>query len=219
MIGQTIRLATIILFSTFTLSCAVKTSPLKETPLTEIQSIDIIEGAEKTTIVVEGQEPMIYTTFRLPNPDRLVVDMAEIGLGNFNNKIVIEKGPILSILPKIGERNRVSRLEFELIGAVETDVRTEGLKLVVEAIRPPEEGAEEGEEENGFVFFQAEEPSRLPDEEAPDEEAPDEGLKEILSSLVREETPMGPAENVSDIRFDKEDGLQLIVTSDGRLDP
>ncbi|HEY5599824.1 MAG TPA: AMIN domain-containing protein, partial [Candidatus Manganitrophaceae bacterium] len=66
----------------------------------EIQNITVNPGAEKTEIKVEGQQPMIYTTFHLNDPSRLIVDMAGIGLGKFTEKIPVDQGAIRSIQPK-----------------------------------------------------------------------------------------------------------------------
>ncbi len=243
MTGHAIRYAIIILISSLTLSCGVKNLQVKETFQTEIQQIDISEGPEQTIVVIEGQEPMIYTTFRLHNPDRLVIDMAEVGLGQYRDEIVVEKGPIRSIRPKVGERSRVSRLEFELTSGVEAEVRTEGLKLIVRADRLPDGDEEEGEDEKGFVFFAEEQAASS--EELP-KESPGEEVEEILTSLAREEPLVKeeapptkekpslveeeapvmmedvsppPAQTVSGIHFDNQDGFALVVTSNGPLDP
>jgi len=223
MTGHAFRYAIIILFSSLILSCGVKSLQLNETFQTEIQNIDITEGSGETVVVVEGQEPMIYTTFRLHNPDRLVIDMAEVGLGQYQDEIVIEKGPIRSIYPKVGERSRVSRLEFELTEGAEANVRTEGLSLIVQASFPASEAKEESAEATDLVFFNEEE---APPSEKPLEAKPEEEVEEILSSLIGEEVPplreeaaTPPAQTVSEVYFDDQEGFALVVTADGRLDP
>ncbi len=120
-------------------------------PAVMVQDIRVSEGTEKTIVEVEGGEPMIYTTFRLSDPERLVIDMAEVDLSRFPNEIQLENGPIRAIRPGSGGGSNVSRLEFELFGVVETDVRTEGLNLIVEVtqvVAAPQ----------GFRFFEEEEP-------------------------------------------------------------
>ncbi|VAX26247.1 Type IV pilus biogenesis protein PilQ [hydrothermal vent metagenome] len=120
-------------------------------PAVMVQDIRVSEGTEKTIVEVEGGEPMIYTTFRLSDPERLVIDMAEVDLSRFPNEIQLENGPIRAIRPGSGGGSNVSRLEFELFGVVETDVRTEGLNLIVEVtqvVAAP----------RGFRFFEEEAP-------------------------------------------------------------
>lgn len=200
MIGQTTRLVTVILFSTSILSCSPMASQVKtETlPANEIQNIRVTKGPERTDVVVEGQQPMIYTTFHLTDPDRLIVDMAGITLGKFTKKMTVDEGPVQSILPKAGEGNQVSRLEIELKEPSETNVRTEGTNLLVEIVKSGEKNPEQ--------------------EGKPRPDASEEA-KAILPLPVQEEEALPPAKNIKSIRFDRKDGLQLVLTADGQLSP
>lgn len=199
MIGQTTRLVTVILFSTLTLSCSPMASQVKTeaSPANEVQNIRVTKGPEKTDVVVEGQQPMIYTTFHLTDPDRFIVDMAGITLGKFTEKMILDEGPVQSILPKAGEGNQVSRLEIELKGPSETNVRTEGTNLLVEVVKSGEKN---------------------PEQEKPLPNLSDEA-KAILPLPVQEEAALPPAKNIKNIRFDRKDGLQLVLTADGQLSP
>ncbi len=140
------------------LSCGLQRQgeSLQLPPVAMVQDIRVSEGIEKTIVEVEGEEPMIYTTFRLSDPERLVIDMAEVDLSRFAQEIHLDNGPIRAIRPGSGGGSNVSRLEFELSGVVETDVRTEGLNLVVEVTQV--EAAP-----RGFRFFEEEPPAIIPD--------------------------------------------------------
>ncbi|MFQ5597714.1 MAG: type IV pilus secretin PilQ [Nitrospiria bacterium] len=167
MIGQKIRVAVMAVISGFILSCTVKgpSTEIDASPSTEIQEIRVVERDGKKVIEIEGEEPMIYTTFHLADPDRLVIDMAGVSLGKFNEDIQIEEGPVRAIRPSTGGGDNVARLELLLADSAEADVRTEGLSLVVEAT--PTEGPPKG-----FRFFEdestdspGETPADLPEEE------------------------------------------------------
>jgi len=134
MISLRVRVATIIVLSALGVSCVVAPpkSQIDSSPSSEIQDIRVVEEDGKMTIEVEGEEPMIYTTFHLSDPDRLVIDMAGVGLGRFNEEILVETGPVRAIRPTQGGGDNVARLEFLLDDSVETNVKTEGLRLVVE---------------------------------------------------------------------------------------
>src|SRR5581483_6500293 len=203
MIGQMTRFATIILFSAVVSACAPTVSQVKTAaePVNEIQNIRVTKGPEKTDVVVEGQQPMIYTTFRLTNPDRLIVDIAGIGLGKFRERLTVEEGPVQSILPKAGEGNQVSRLEIELKEPSEANVRTEGTNLLVEVVKSANA-----------------DPKGKP-QEALQSGAPNEEAKGVLPLPVKEEMTLPPAKSVKSIRFDRKDGLQLVLTADGQLSP
>ncbi|MFQ5561603.1 MAG: AMIN domain-containing protein, partial [Nitrospinota bacterium] len=103
--------------------------------MAKIHDIRIAEGLNKTIIEIEADEPLLYTSFRLSNPDRLVVEMAEVSLGQHNKEIKIKEGPIRAIHPSPSGELDVTRIEFELSGPVKTDIRPDGLSIVVEATR------------------------------------------------------------------------------------
>lgn len=92
MIGQN-RFVFVIIFLILTQSCSPKASGDDTTSSPkEIVDIRVVSESEKTQVVVEGQQPMIYTTFHLTDPYRLIVDMAGVGLGKFTEKIDVNQG-------------------------------------------------------------------------------------------------------------------------------
>jgi type IV pilus assembly protein PilQ len=159
----------------------------------------VTPGPEKVEVVVEGQQPMIYTTFHLNDPFRLIVDMAGIGLGNFTDKIVVDQGPIRSIVPKAGEGNQVARLEIEMAESADANVRTEGTNLIVEVANPAPK----------------EEPPVAQSGEAP--QKPEE--THTLLPLPLKEESLPAAKTIKNIRFDRSEGLSLVVTLDGQVTP
>ncbi len=141
------QITAMIFISGMMLSCSMNRLGPTLPPTASIQDIRVAEGTEKTVVEVEAEEPMIYTTFHLSNPDRLVIDLAEVSLAQFSDEIQLAEGPIRAIRPGTGGGRNVSRLEFELSGQVETDVRTEGVNLVVEVTQL-------GVRPKGFIFFE-----------------------------------------------------------------
>ena len=180
-------------------SCAPKAAVSVEKGPTagEIQSIRVEKGSSKTEVFVVGEKPMTYTTFHLIEPERLVVDLLEVGLGSFTEAISVSSdGPVRRILPKVTEEGRVARLEMELGGEVETHVRQEGATLVIDVLSPSNV-AMEPEKEKAPLSEAA---------VAPVVAAPKD-------SVVAKRATM-----ISEIRFDKTDGLQLVVVADGQLE-
>lgn len=186
----------VIAFLILTQSCSPKTSQVMTQPPSpkEIVDIRIVSGSEKTQVVVEGQQPMIYTTFHLTDPYRLIVDMAGVGLGKFTEKIDVNEGGVRSILPVAGEGTQVGRLEIEVDESVETNVRTEGTNLIVEVANPARDPAE----------------PTLAFTEAP---------KAIPPPAIKEEKALAPAKIVKSIRFDRKEDLRLVISLDGQLSP
>jgi type IV pilus assembly protein PilQ len=173
--------------------------------MAQIQEIQVLPTAEKTGVFIVGEYPMVYTAFNLSNPDRLVIDIVGVGLGKFTDKIQIPEGPIRLITPKMTEDGRVARLEMELSGAVQTSVKPEGVILSIEATVPPEVVLEKGIPEVSASVSPAVSPSEIP--------------KKDVAMVLAEKGQSKPAEVISDIRFDRKEGLQLVVVSDGELAP
>ncbi len=194
--GQTVRKVIMLIGMTLVLSCAPRSSQVmtRNASLPEIQTIEVSPEQDKATVVVVGEEPILYTAFNVEDPDRLIIDLPGVGLGRFTRKIVPDGGPILSILPRGGDRK--SQLEITLLQGVETDVRTDGNDLIIEvAQRPPAA-------KTGAVPAIAATP------------APSSAS---LSVAAAETVP--PATTVTEVYFDRKEGLRLVVTSDGRLSP
>lgn len=229
-----------------TLSCSVKTTrrTIGSPDPIKIQDIRVAEGIDKTIIELESEEPILYTSFRLSDPDRLVIEMADVTFGQYEDKISVKEGPVRAITLSSSEVLDVSRLEFELNGLVKTDVRPEGLNIVIEVTRmekasgPGKPQQVEARHKNGFVFFEEEErppakkaPARGLREEPLDAEmtlppSPPPPAAETPTPLVvekeaekKEPVMTPPAQFVSDVKVVQGESLQLVVTSDGRLDP
>jgi len=151
MIGQITRLATFTLILGFLLSCVTTPPQAMENikRANEIQDIRITEGPSHTTIEVEAEEAMLYTTFQLTDPNRLIIDIADISLGVFDQEVHLRNGPILAIRPVSGGGGNVVRLEIRLAEGVQANVGGAGANLVVAA-------AEVGRIKSKFVFFEDE---------------------------------------------------------------
>lgn len=173
--------------------------------MAQIQEIQVLPTAEKTGVFIVGEAPMIYTAFNLSNPDRLVIDIVGVGLGKFTDKIQIPEGPIRLITPKMTEDGRVARFEMELSGAVQTSVKPEGVILSIEASVPPEVVLEKGIPEVSASVSPGVSLGAIP--------------KKDVAMVLAEKGQSKPAEVISDIRFDRKEGLQLVVVSDGELAP
>ena len=200
--GPISRLAAGFLFSWILVggvSCSPKAmvSETKGPTGGKIQEIQVKQKPEKTEVLVVGERPMTYTTFHLIEPERLVVDLLEVGLGIFTEVIPVSDSPIRKILPKVTEEGRVARLEIELTGEAETHVRQEGSTLVIEVLN------------SNLVAEQEKKIEPLPSEAA----APQ------VATAPQEKITTKRATMISEIRFDKTNGLQLVVVADGYLEP
>lgn len=191
------------IISVIYLSCSPKVSQVKpeEKTVLEVGNIDLADHPDKTEIIIAGSGPIPYTTFRLTDPPRLIMDLAETSLGKFKEKVDVKGGAVISITPKEGERpNMVSRLEMALTGLAESNVRRDGNNLVIEISK-----------EAGKVEIAREE----------------KGLSEAAKTEIKgqeppviEEKVLPPARNISKIDIEKsEKGIKVTVTGDGEMRP
>lgn len=184
--AQLMRFMMMVLITSLLSSCVVKTTNRRvgSRPL-NIQDIRVAEGSDKTIVEVEGEGLMLFTTFRLTAPDRLVLEISEVGLGKYHDEIAINEGPIHSILPVPSGDIHVSRLEFLLSGPVRTDVRPEGLNIIVEVTQLDGKGKDRvASDRNNFKFFQDRVPPRKREFNPPDK-----GGKKSTGSLAKAVPP------------------------------
>lgn len=184
-------------------SCSPRVSQVKteETAILEVNDVRLSDNPDKTEVIVSGSGHIPYTTFRLTDPPRLILDLAGTSLGNFKEKIEVKGGEVVSIIPKEGEKpNMVSRLEIVLTGLAESNVRRDGDSLIVEILKTPAI-AEEAIDGGGI---------------------PEEAKAEIKGPepKMAEEKILPPARNISKIDIDKsEKGIKVTVTGDGEMKP
>ncbi|MEK7280157.1 MAG: AMIN domain-containing protein, partial [Nitrospirota bacterium] len=198
-----ISIVLVSMVSTIYSSCSSRISQVKteETAALEVNDVRLSDNPDKTEVIVSGSGHIPYTTFRLTDPPRLILDLAGTSLGNFKEKIEVMGGEVVSIIPKEGEKpNMVSRLEIVLAGLAESNVRRDGDSLVVEILKTPAI-AEEARDGGGI---------------------PEEAKAEIKGPepQIAEEKVLPPARNISKIDIDKsEKGIKVTVTGDGEMKP
>ncbi|MEK7871188.1 MAG: AMIN domain-containing protein, partial [Nitrospirota bacterium] len=198
-----ISIVLVSMVSTIYSSCSSRISQVKteETAALEVNDVRLSDNPDKTEVIVSGSGHIPYTTFRLTDPPRLILDLAGTSLGNFKEKIEVMGGEVVSIIPKEGEKpNMVSRLEIVLTGLAESNVRRDGDSLIVEILKTPAI-AEEARDGGGI---------------------PEEAKAEIkgLEPQMAEERVFPPARNISKIDIDKsEKGIKVTVTGDGEMKP
>ncbi|MEK6657614.1 MAG: type IV pilus secretin PilQ [Nitrospirota bacterium] len=131
----------LILFGLF--ACSPKASQVKDTSVkatagsATITKIDANDIGDKTQLVIEGDSVLSYTTFKLSDPLRLVLDFSDTTLGAYKERIVINQGAVTDIIPtEIGEPKKIARLEIALSQLVDSSVRQEGQRIIIDVEKP-----------------------------------------------------------------------------------
>jgi type IV pilus assembly protein PilQ len=176
-----------------------------------IEDISVTDYPDYTEVVVVGQRPMIYTTFRLTDPERLIVDIAGVSYGELGEKMEVNQGSLVSILLVEGEKpSYVARLEMGLVELVESNVRSEGSKLVIAIDKPMHEEINAPGQDVVEEIEVAREVEEI------------ESVAPMPSSVIEEEeTELPKAKVVSGLVVEPEDerGLKVIISGDGKFSP
>ena len=137
-------LSIVLFFAVGLAACSPKASQVKDTSTKEqnagiarVTKIDVKDLGDKTQMIVEGDKVLSYTSFKLSDPLRLVVDFPDTTLGAYKERIVINQGAVTDIVPtEIGEPKRMARLEITLSQLVDSSVRQEGQRLIIDIEKP-----------------------------------------------------------------------------------
>jgi len=197
------------------LACAPKAVPI--TPISqesqEIKEIRIVDMPDKTQIIVEGEQPMVYTSFRLTDPLRLVLDLAGTTLGKYSEPILVNSGAVTKITSVEGTpSSKVARLEIGLAQSVNTQVVTEGNRLLVDVMKPRPEA---------LTNPPAPETPVSPSASTPPEEMTKEKPAELTTEQPKETaTETKAASVVTKIKADSSNGtVKVTIVGDGAFKP
>ncbi|MBI3810804.1 MAG: type IV pilus secretin PilQ [Nitrospirae bacterium] len=176
--------------------------------LNTIQDISVVDQTDKTEIVVTAQKPLVYTSYQLTDPPRLIVDLAGASVGTFKDRLTIGKGAVTELLPIEGEKpSNVVRLEITLTDAVLSHVRADGEKLLIDVDKPV--GAAVGETT-----------APVPTEAATEAAVPPPTVEEKPLPSGLSEPSLPPAKTVSKLKVEPDqDKITIILTADGILKP
>jgi type IV pilus assembly protein PilQ len=186
--------------------------------LNTIQDISVTDQPDKTEIVVVGQSPLVYTSYQLTDPSRLIVDLAGASVGKFKDRLPIGQGAVTDLLPIEGEKpGNVVRLEITLTEAVLSHVSADGEKLVIDIDKP---AASAG---TGTTPSANEAPPPSPTAPGPTEAAqqtPVPPPAAVEEKPVPTEPTLPAAKTVSKLKVDRnKDMVAVHITGDGALKP
>lgn len=161
-----------------------------------ITGIDIQNNA--VTITASG--PFIYTLYKPGDPYKVVVDLPDVSIGNFNQKIISNKTGLTEIVPaQVETPSLMARLEILLQtpSMVDQEYSNNTLTLRIKE-----------EEETGIGR-----PSELPKESKP-EPAFVERRRPVVSA------PLPKATEITEISFDSlPDAVKVVIKGNGTMTP
>ncbi|MEK6713526.1 MAG: AMIN domain-containing protein, partial [Nitrospirota bacterium] len=126
----------LILFSTEVkkVNSAEFTVPVQTPGMPVLKNIDIVDLPASTQILLDAGNSLKYTSFRLIDPPRLVIDLSGISLGEFNKPIIVGKGSIIQIDPVEADTPvRIARLNIRLVSeAAEPQIYSKANVLIID---------------------------------------------------------------------------------------
>jgi type IV pilus assembly protein PilQ len=171
---------------------------LKPQEATLITGINIQDNA----VTITANKPFIYTIYRPGDPYKIVVDLPDVTIGSFNNKIVSDKAGITEIIPsQIEAPSFMARLEMLLQtpSIVEQEYKNNVLTIKIK---------EELPKEISMAGLKAEEEASKIEKEDIPEPAP------------VEQEPLPTATEITGISFEKStETVNVLVKGNGSMIP
>src|SRR3989304_7562189 len=81
----------------------------------KLTNIEVTDSPSSTQILLTSEDALQYTSFKLSDPPRLIIDLSDVSGGEFKEPILVNKGPIRTIYPVEADNpNKVHRLDIRL---------------------------------------------------------------------------------------------------------
>lgn len=180
--------------------------------LATVKDIRVNALLDKTEITVVADKPIIYTSYELTQPPRLIVDLAGTSLGAFKTALAVDQGAVVEIRPVEGKKpSYVSRLEIQLSESVSNQIHALGSSLVIGIDHPVGKVSVDKTEEPPMA-----EPAPSPAPAPPPIPVAEEKI--VLPPPVEPAEP--PAKTVEKLTYALKPGeVAVTLSADGRLEP
>ncbi len=216
-------------------------SPVEAAAVSKVSSVSGEDLPDRVRVKIEGSTPLAFTVFRLSEPLRIVVDLADADVGGLAKEIPVSLGNVGTIRPvQFDEQaGRIGRLEIGLTESWDYSTSREGNAILVDFLKP--NGPAPGEPEVKPLVQVAEPASAPPGGEAtagqpaaPVAEVPvaavpasaeatagkpaDEAAPAPVEAPVPPPAPLAPARFVNRVSFlEERGGLTVELIADGAL--
>lgn len=169
----------LVVFALVASGCAAPKSQMRsseeETALASVTSVTGEELPDRVRLNIEGTTSLAYTVFRLSEPLRLIVDLADTDVTGLGGQINLDLGNVSTINPIQFDEDagRIGRLEISLVELWDYETSRVGNTIVIDFLKP--------------VAVTEEPPAVEPMAEAVPEEQPAEDMEVVELELPSEE--------------------------------
>src|SRR4030067_1061750 len=116
-----IRYLILITAASSIVACSPRVQQIKDAEFARVSSgpkltnIEVTDSPSSTQILLTSEDALQYTSFKLSDPPRLIIDLSDVSGGEFKEPILVNKGLIRTIYPvEADDPNRVTRLDIRL---------------------------------------------------------------------------------------------------------
>ena len=207
-------------------------------------SVRATGGEKDSSVEIEGDRPLSFTTMKLLGPPRVVVDFADTAVAVEQREVEIEDG-VLRRAAVAPAGTRTARVVIELVADAEFDVRADGKRVEVRVARPGAVAAAEPADAEAEKVAslpkislvgspRAEAPADAAQPPAAKAEAPKQALQALIDQRRREaadkaarktamadagrKTALTATRHITGIGFRPVQGGEVIVRSDQPLE-
>ncbi|MFV1956830.1 MAG: type IV pilus secretin PilQ [bacterium] len=185
---------------------------VEEAAVARVLSVTGEDLPDRVRVTIEGTAPLAYTIFRLSEPARLIVDLADTDVSGLAEQMDISLGSVSTVqtIQYDEDAGRIGRLEIALVELWDYETSRLENNVVVDFLKPVTATKEEAPAEAA--------------QKAPDVEVVELTIEEpVITAEAAQpapmpEEPLGPATTISDVVFSEtSDGMDVEFIGDGAI--
>jgi len=216
----------LVVFALVASGCAAPKSQMRssveEAALTSVTSVTGEELPDRVRLNIEGTTSLAYTVFRLSEPLRLIVDLADTDVTGLGDQITVDMGNVSTVNPIQFDEDagRIGRLEVSLVELWDYETSRADNTIIIDFLKPVTVSEETPETEPASEEPPVEE-VEVVELELPSEEEAAGAQTETMGSeavapvaVVQEDLP--PAGFINSVLFEEAGGgLTVEFVADG----
>jgi len=132
----------LVVFALVASGCAAPKSQMRssveEAALTSVTSVTAEELPDRVRLNIEGTTSLAYTVFRLSEPLRLIVDLADTDVTGLGDQITVDMGNVSTVNPIQFDEDagRIGRLEVSLVELWDYETSRADNTIIIDFLKP-----------------------------------------------------------------------------------
>lgn len=191
---------------------------VEEAAVARVLSVSGEDLPDRVRVTIEGTAPLAYTVFRLSEPARLIVDLADTDVSGLAEQIDVSLGSVSTVqtIQYDEDAGKIGRLEIALFELWDYETSRLGNNVVVDFLKPVTATSEEEIPPEALEKTPEVEVVELTIE-GPVAQEPSEVTEAALPAPMPEE-PLDPATTISDVVFSEtSEGMDVEFIGDGAV--